>query len=354
MSQAPLGISTELVEPDRAFAPKGRVVLGAGFNQPAASRFTARHRTAPLVNITLRDATIDVETGLVFQGDRLLRELGYAPRPGEEASARRRALAATPARDSLVWCGFNRHWRNHFHWLTQCIPGIAGYAADRRWPGGSLLLPDLGSDRLAGLELAGVELAATELVDPAGAVFCESVVFSSMLLHQTAPSLFCRDIFADMARQIAAAGPSAIYISRADSVNRPLLNESDVIELMGSRGIETVVASSLLLVETIALFRGCRLVIGPHGAGLGNIVFCREGSVVYELVPEHYIDSTVGPGINLIAQQQGLHYWVDAHHAHGTFRQFGHLVPWTADLELIGRRLDEIVAAHELGELGRR
>ena len=53
--------------------------------------------------------------------------------------------------------------------------------------------------------------------------------------------------------------------------------------------------------------------------------------------------------VNLLAQQHGLHYWADAHPSHGTFQQFGHRLPWTADLDQVQRRLDDITCAHGLG-----
>jgi hypothetical protein len=64
------------------------------------------------------------------------------------------------------------------------------------------------------------------------------------------------------------------------------------------------------------------------------------------LLPDHWVGSMVGSGFNVLAQQHGLHYWADAHPSHGNFSSLGHRVPWTADLDLVRRRLDEIDAAH--------
>jgi capsular polysaccharide biosynthesis protein len=241
----------------------------------------------------------------------------------------------------LVWCGLNRHWRNHFHWLTQCVPAIVGYATEPNWQQGSLLLPPLQSDQMAALHLAGVDPRDVISIGPGRAIAFDRLVYSTLLLHQVRPSPFCpRPETKD--RSTAPA----IYVWRADTENRPLLNETDLVELLLARGIEPVIASALTIEEKARLFGNARLVIGAHGAGLGNIVFCQPGAVVFELLPEHWIDSIAGPGINLLAQQHGLQYWADAHPAHGTFSEFGHRVPWTADLDLVRRRLDEIDAVH--------
>ena len=47
--------------------------------------------------------------------------------------------------------------------------------------------------------------------------------------------------------------------------------------------------------------------IGPHGAGLSNIVGCEPGTHLYELVPSHYPNFC----FNRLAQGCLLHYWGD-------------------------------------------
>jgi capsular polysaccharide biosynthesis protein len=342
-------LSVSTIEPARGFRYDARLDLGAGFAQPVASRYAPHSISAPVANILIHDVVLDAETGLLFHAGNVLHELCYPPRPAEEEAARKRAAMAErlpPGR--LVWCGFNRHWRNHFHWLTQCVPAIVGYATEPAWPQGSLLLPPLQPDQMAALELAGVDPRNVISTGPSHAIACDRLVYSTLLMHQARPSPFCRRVFSAMAKPRPAtdgrSAPSAIYVWRADTENRPLLNETELVEMLLARGIEPVIASALTIAEKAALFGNARLVIGAHGAGLGNIVFCQAGAVVYELMPEHWLDSIAGPGINLLAQQHGLQYWADAHPAHGTFSEFGHRVPWTADLDLVRRRLDEIDA----------
>ena len=38
------------------------------------------------------------------------------------------------------------------------------------------------------------------------------------------------------------------------------------------------------LAETISLFEGAKLIIGPHGAGLAHILFAAPGTAVVELI----------------------------------------------------------------------
>ncbi len=348
-----------LIEPARPFRHAAELVIGTLADRPEAARFAPHATSQPAANVILRDVVLDPETGLLFQAGDVLRWACYPPRPGEEAAARRRVADARPApRGRLIYCGFNRHWRNHFHWLTQCVPAIAGYATDAAWPDGVLLLPPIDPDQMRALQLTDADPPAIETIDPARAIAVDRLVFSSLLAHQAAPSPFSRGVFGWMAARAPPhdqAGPAeappvrALYVSRADAANRPMRNEAAFEALMADRGIDKVIASTLSIDAKIARFRAARLVVGAHGAGLASAVFCRPGSVVYELFPEHVLSLSVAAGIVLLAQQHGLHYWADAHPAHGTFQQFGHRVPWTADLDLIAHRLDDINHAHGLG-----
>ena len=65
-------------------------------------------------------------------------------------------------------------------------------------------------------------------------------------------------------------------------------NEDALLDAMRHRGFEIVVPGALTLTEQIRVFREASVVVGPHGAGLTNIVFCEPGTIVYELVPDHY------------------------------------------------------------------
>src|SRR5262249_50061838 len=46
---------------------------------------------------------------------------------------------------------------------------------------------------------------------------------------------------------------------------------------------------SLSMAEQIRAFAEAEVIIGPHGSGLANIVFCQKGKVVIEISPPKYV-----------------------------------------------------------------
>ncbi len=74
-----------------------------------------------------------------------------------------------------------------------------------------------------------------------------------------------------------------IYVSRRDARWRRVLNEAELAPVFERRGIEVIELSRLSAGEIITLMGEAELVIGPSGANLGSLMFCRPGAKVIEL-----------------------------------------------------------------------
>lgn len=79
--------------------------------------------------------------------------------------------------------------------------------------------------------------------------------------------------------------PRRLLVSRSDASGRRLLNEEAVLDALAPLGVERVVPSRLSLGAQRALFAEADLVIGPHGAGLANMVWTPPGCALLELRP---------------------------------------------------------------------
>ncbi|WP_193556156.1 glycosyltransferase family 61 protein [Paenibacillus ginsengarvi] len=79
-----------------------------------------------------------------------------------------------------------------------------------------------------------------------------------------------------------------LFISRARASKRKLLNEAELMNHLSKRGFRSVELETMPVAEQIKLFASAEIVIGPHGAGLTNLLFCKPGTKVIELFsPNH-------------------------------------------------------------------
>ena len=129
-----------------------------------------------------------------------------------------------------------------------------------------------------------------------------------------------------------------IYVSRADTKKRPVVNERETEASLAGMGFRIVVPGTLPLSEQITIFRAARLVVGPHGAGLTNIAFCQRPTRVLELASTNYPN----PCFARIAQTRGLEYYAERF---GAGRATGnvHVQPWTIDIPRLEQRVRELM-----------
>ena len=103
---------------------------------------------------------------------------------------------------------------------------------------------------------------------------------------------------------------------------RRLKNEDKVQEYLISEGFLIVNLEELTLDEQVSLFSTASVVIGFHGAGLANIIFCNTNINIVEIVDSDcvypsYIDGLVVRGkkaprtfYHVVAHMKGLNYFV--------------------------------------------
>jgi capsular polysaccharide biosynthesis protein len=103
----------------------------------------------------------------------------------------------------------------------------------------------------------------------------------------------CTGFLAEAVDERLAGQPArpgrAILVSRADAPKRALLNEELLLDIFADRGLERVALGNLSVGEQIAAMGQADLVVGAHGAGLTNIVYCRPGTTVIEVNSPDYI-----------------------------------------------------------------
>lgn len=98
-----------------------------------------------------------------------------------------------------------------------------------------------------------------------------------------------RQVLLQNAANVPSIGGKKIYVSRRDAPSRKFLNEDEVCSFLESRGFDIVELAGLNLNNKIAVFRDAKCIVGQTGAGLTNLMFSTEGSVVLELVDHGFV-----------------------------------------------------------------
>jgi hypothetical protein len=77
-----------------------------------------------------------------------------------------------------------------------------------------------------------------------------------------------------------------IIIKRTEH-ERKIINHDEMVFYLRTKypSIEWIEFDSLSVVETIKLFNRAKIIIGPHGAGLTNMLFAKKGITVIEIMP---------------------------------------------------------------------
>jgi capsular polysaccharide biosynthesis protein len=178
---------------------------------------------------------------------------------------------------------------NYYHWMFDILPrfGIlqrSGLAVDyyvvnatTQFQKDSLKVLDIASDRILN-PAPDTHIEADQLIIPS----------LTGPVYELSPQLqACQYLRSAFLNENTVPRPHrAIYITRADANNRRVINESEIRAVVIDNGFEVVSLTNVPLLEQVKLFAEARIVVGPHGAGFTNAVFCQPGSVLIEFMPE--------------------------------------------------------------------
>jgi len=96
--------------------------------------------------------------------------------------------------------------------------------------------------------------------------------------------------------------PNRFFISREDTSEREVVNRQEVYNKLEEYGFKKVVLSEMEFEKQVSLFLNAEFIIGAHGAGLSNLVFAEDCTVV-ELFGEK-----IKPTYYMLSKIKGLDY----------------------------------------------
>ena len=252
------------------------------------------HRGEPYVGL-LRDVLVETESwsildrGRMYAIETLNKQIfNSAFVRGRRAPDRRTFIVnrPDPVRRIEPPCIFLGGDGNYSHWLIRGLIRLAlieGEESCRDLP--FLINEDLAAFQLESLDALGIGADRRLGVPRDRVVHCREIVVPVNLRNH--PRM---DLGVDWLRRKlglidgdAGAAKRDIYVSRADSPRRPMLNEDALAARLEDLGFEIVVLGQLGFREQVATFSQSRTVVGPHGAGMTNLIFAPHGCRVLEL-----------------------------------------------------------------------
>jgi capsular polysaccharide biosynthesis protein len=96
------------------------------------------------------------------------------------------------------------------------------------------------------------------------------------------------------------SGERRIYISRRRAAVRRVINEFEIEPLLNSYGFEILLMEELPFKKQVEACATASALVGPHGGGLTNLMFCAQKSKIGEIAVDGVFPHYLG-----MAQQSG-------------------------------------------------
>lgn len=216
----------------------------------------------------------------------------------------------------------HNHWSGgYYHWITESLARLQPvmHLVDEA----TVLLPsNTKLDEVMVSSLACFGVGETEFFPPEDNVRVNHLILpQNPLRHREVPRASAefvrRHVLAGIdTSHVPGERPRRVFISRARSRGRKIVNEEEVAEFLADRGYRRVFTEDMTFAEQVAMMQQAEVLVSQHGAGLTNLIFLPRGARVLELFrrpPGGGASSTVaerlGPTYPRLAAAVGMHYY---------------------------------------------
>jgi capsular polysaccharide biosynthesis protein len=195
-----------------------------------------------------------------------------------------------------------------FHWMIEGLPRMAVLGEHARAIDGLFVPGPLHPFHIESLKVLGVGQEKLIPLDVASHYQPEHLFIPRTFAMYNPPRWmheWFKQAFLDPSSAPSGATPARrLYVSRADAPFRRVANEQEVVQLLDRFGFRVVCLSDYPFVEQARLFNDAEMIVAPHGAGLSNLVFCRAGTSLIEVMPPGWM----APCFMALASSVGCHY----------------------------------------------
>lgn len=229
----------------------------------------------------------------LFYGDVPLRRLLNGSGP-PDASATLNTIAPLVPR-----------YPNYYHWMIETVPKIRYLRAFKNTTGENVtvLVPDDPPSFInETLRLLGwPQSKVVHATEPAYTV--RNLVVPSYPERHVSDFTWIREEILDtVSDEPMSKSANNVYVSRANAIERQVLNENEVMDVLSEFGFSRYLLENRSLAENARLFAEADVVVGPHGAGLTDIIFAGDCTLLElfgEKIKEPY---------ELLAETLGIEY----------------------------------------------
>lgn len=183
--------------------------------------------------------------------------------------------------------------RNYGHFLVEILPKF-GFAIERADLGEADLLVNrgiTGAIEAVYRECLGREGYTRGLIPVLTQMRVQRLLFATTTgahgINKYAPAIHhVRSLFlSDEEKAHAPRSGRRLWVLRKDDYKRRLTNQAELVEIARCFGFEVIVPETMSVADQAAIFAEASACVGPIGAGLSNILFCRPGTSVTTLCP---------------------------------------------------------------------
>ncbi len=220
------------------------------------------------------------------------------------------SLAAAPFFEGSYLIFYNGNLHNYYHWLVEGLLSLdvssqaLGFDSNLK-----IVLPksmDINAlldhrESLRAIGFGGRDIAETS----ANLIRVQEAIWVDSDLVETMPAPYLKDFQQRVAALYAGDAynpPVRRLLVARKGPTRTIYNIKQLQAYLSRYDFETVYLEGMSMADQIRLFQGAAFIISPHGAGLANLLFCRPGTRVIELMPS--VD--VRPFFWLISQKLDL------------------------------------------------
>ena len=174
-----------------------------------------------------------------------------------------------------------RYPDNYYHWMVEAVPKIRYLRAfEAEQEPVTLLIPgDAPPFVSETLDLLGWPDSRIKRAEYESYCVSELVV-PSFPDRRPADFKWLREEILENAPDNIPESGNNIYVSRANSVERRVVNEDEVMDVLSEFGFKRYLLEERSLAANARLFADADVIVGPHGAGLTDIIFAGNSTLV--------------------------------------------------------------------------